>query len=472
MVFTTQKPLRLCVFGAGPGTGNLGVEALGLSLLHGIARRVEDAGVTLFDNGDGMRIAQARVGGEILRYRLCGAVPTRRIYRHDSLFRIRWSGWFGGLHPAIEAVRESDAVLDATSGDSFTDLYSRRRFRIVATEKLIALEQERPLILLPQTIGPFRHERSRRVARRILHRADMVWARDATSFETVQELLGADFNPVRHQCGVDMAFALDVEEPKPPLPDEVAELMINDGRPPLVGFNVSGLVHAGDDARQRFGLKADYAEAVALFLRRILDETDANVLLVPHVFTQPRHREHDPDACEAIAKMLGKAAEDRVTRLPDGLSPGKTKWAIGRTDWFCGTRMHTSIAALSTGVPAAAIAYSDKTLGVFETCGQGDHVVDPRQLDTDDVVTALWRSWERRRETRQSLTDHLPGVLARAEEQMDLIVQACVSPHAPPGQPVPAPGYEVVRDGLEPAGESGVRDGKKEEEDLCETADR
>jgi polysaccharide pyruvyl transferase WcaK-like protein len=261
-----------------------------------------------------------------------------------------------------------------------------------------------------------------------------------------------------------------VEEPKQPVPDEVAAVMIDEGRPPLVGFNVSGLVHGGEDARQRFGLKADYGEAVALFLKRILDETDANILLVPHVFTERGHAEHDPDACEAVAEMLGKAGEERVTRLPDGLSPGKTKWAIGRTDWFCGTRMHTSIAALATGVPAAAIAYSDKTLGVFETCGQGAHVADPRQLGTDEVVNALWRSWEQRGETRESLTEHLPGVLARAEEQMDLIMQACVSPHAPPGDPPAAPGYEGVRDTSEPgAGETGVRQGKKE--NLCETAD-
>jgi colanic acid/amylovoran biosynthesis protein len=471
MAYTTQKPLRLCVFGAGPGTGNLGVEALGLSLLSGIARRVDDAGVTLFDNHEGMRIDQCRVGGQILRYRLCGAVPTRRIYRHDSLFRIRVSGWFGGLHPAIEAIREADAVLDCTSGDSFTDLYSRRRFRIVATEKLIALEQERPLILLPQTIGPLRCERTRRVARRIVRAADMVWTRDAGSFDTLRELLGGDFDPARHQCGVDMAFGLPAEKPREPLPEEVAALMIDEGRPPLVGFNVSGLVHRADDARQRFGLKADYAEAVALFLKRILDDTDANILLVPHVFTQPGHPEHDPDACEAVAKMLGAAAQGRVNRLPDGLSPGKTKWAIGRTDWFCGTRMHTGIAALSMGVPAAAIAYSDKTLGVFETCGQAAHVVDPRKVGTDEVVDGLWRSWEARRETRQSLTEHLPGVEARAEEQMDLIVKCCVTPYGPGASTESKPGPErVTAPPATGADGDGVRDGKKEGK-ACETAD-
>jgi polysaccharide pyruvyl transferase WcaK-like protein len=145
-----------------------------------------------------------------------------------------------------------------------------------------------------------------------------------------------------------------------------------------------------------FGLQADYARAVTDFLKRILDETDANVLFVPHVFTRQGHFEHDPDACASVAATLGEATKQRVACLPAGLSPGKTKWAIGRTDWFCGTRMHASIAAISSGVPASAIAYSDKTLGVFETCGQGEHVADLRYLETGEVVDRLWESWETR----------------------------------------------------------------------------
>jgi polysaccharide pyruvyl transferase WcaK-like protein len=111
-----------------------------------------------------------------------------------------------------------------------------------------------------------------------------------------------------------------------------------------------------------------------------------------------------------------------VAVLPALHDPCEVKWVISQLDWFCGTRMHSTIAALSSGVPAAAIAYSPKTLGVFETCGQGAHVADPRQLDTGDVVERLWQSWAAREEARRSLQATLPAVLRRAEEQMDAIV--------------------------------------------------
>ena len=426
----SRRSLNVCVFGAGPGTGNHGVSALSLSLLSGIARRVESPVITAFDNGEGIRPASASVAGGDLAYQLCGAIPTRRIYRRDSLWRIRASGWLGGLaSDAIKVIRRADAVLDVTGGDSFTDLYGARRFRLVTLEKMIALEQHRPLILLPQTIGPFRSARARRIAQRILCSAAAVWARDRQSFTTLRDLLGRSFDPSRHQCGVDLAFGLEAHEPVRPLPTQVASWLSEDAGETLIGFNVSGLLfNHSASATRRYGLRADYPQAVIRFLQRILRETDANILLVPHVFAESGHKEHDPDACAAVTMAIEGLHDHRVAILPEGYDPCETKWIISRTDWFCGARLHATIAALSSGVPAAAIAYSPKTQGVFETCGQGAYVADLRNMATDEIVDRLWNSWSDREEAAASLRERLPSVQRHMESQMDEIVARCTAP--------------------------------------------
>jgi len=194
------------------------------------------------------------------------------------------------------------------------------------------------------------------------------------------------------------------------------------------GSTSAGLIynHAAE-ARRRYGLRADYRRAVVRFLVRVLRKTNANILLVPHVFSGSGHKEHDPDACAAVATAIKQLHDQRVAVVPEGYDAGETKWIISKTDWFCGSRLHSTIAALSSGVPTATAAYSMKARGVFETCEQDRHVADLRELDTDDVVDRLWRSFSSRDEIRRHLHNELPKVHAEVESQMDEIVSCCAT---------------------------------------------
>jgi polysaccharide pyruvyl transferase WcaK-like protein len=97
--------------------------------------------------------------------------------------------------------------------------------------------------------------------------------------------------------------------------------------------------------------------------------------------------------------------------------------------------MHATIGALSTAVPTATIAYSGKAAGVFDTCGQVEHVADLRERSTKSIVDQVWESYSDRERARSSLAAQLPMVLSRASDQLDRIVDLCVrrSQGAPPG---------------------------------------
>ncbi len=438
----TRRSLRLCYFGASPDTGNLGVSALCNSVVAGIGRVSATTDLTVFDEGRGVRFESILAGGRPFRFAWCGATQTRRYWRRASYWNVRVSARLGGLgNPAAERLLASDAVLDVSGGDSFTDLYGPKRFASVTFCKRLVLELGKPLILLPQTYGPYRDARSRAVASDIVRRAAMTWARDARSFEVLRDLLGADFDPDRHRCGVDVAFALEARPPRNPLPETVAGWLADaPGRraEPVAGFNVSGLIwNDPAAARNRYGFKADYRECVLGVLRRTLRESNARIVLVPHVLTPPGHYESDPAANEAVIAALRndgdervrRAAQQRLASVPAVYSdPGETKWIISRFDWFCGTRMHACIAGLSSGVPTAAIAYSEKTLGVFEMCSQGKQVADPRAEATEEVVTQISASWDARSDIRMALVEPARRTVQQAEQQIRAIVA-----------PVPAP---------------------------------
>lgn len=450
---------KFCFLGASPDTGNLGVSALYWSVVGGLARLDPGVELTVFDEGRGLRVAATESDGESFRYQLCGATRTRRVWQRRSFWNIRVSSWLGGLgNPAARCLRGADAVLDITGGDSFTDLYGPRRFRAGCAFKRFVLALGKPLILLPQTYGPYRDPRHREIAADICRRATLAWARDERSFATLKELLGDAFDPDRHRCGVDVAFALAARAPRAPLPEPLATWLASRGTDfqsvsttplpgreglgegvsvptfprshvptsALVGFNVSGLIwHDPVAMRDRYGFKADYRAVVLGFLRRLLAETDANIVLVPHVLPPLNSHayESDPAANDAVVAFLREdadsnvraAAAERVAAVPPLYGhPSEMKWLIAHCDWFCGTRMHACIAGLSSGVPTAAIAYSLKTQGVFETCGHGDCVIDPRVLDTPAAVDGLFAVWSARAAAAEALRARVDEVCARA----------------------------------------------------------
>lgn len=411
-----------------PDTANLGVSALCASVLSGVSARFPQVSMTLWDNHTGVRPLVWELGGNTIHAVCCGAYHTRRYYRPESLWKIRLSARLGGLGNAgARSILSADAVLDISGGDSFTDMYGPWRFRAITLPKLIALEQGKPLFLLPQTYGPFTGEPARKTAMRILRAAAMAWARDEHSFEALKELLGTAFDPDRHRVGVDVAFTMPVARPGE---DCIAGQIewLEDQRTPLVGFNISGLLlNRPREAAEQYGLKAEYREVIVGFLRRLLRESDAHVLLIPHVVTPPGHYESDIEACEAIATALRDESAGRIAVAPVLHDPCEVKWLIAQCDWFCGTRMHSTIAALSSGVPTAAISYSPKTLGVFETCNSGSHVADPRNLSTVDMVEHLWQSWEGRKGARETLLASLSNVLEQADSQMNEITERIAS---------------------------------------------
>jgi polysaccharide pyruvyl transferase WcaK-like protein len=416
----TMRPLKLCVFGAATDTSNMGVSALCYSTLAGIARREPDAEVTVFDNGKGLRPATLSIGDRDFEYRLCGGYNSRRYYRRESYWNMRVSGWFHGLrNPGTTAFLNADAILDVSGGDSFCDLYGAKVFRSNVMMKQMALTHRIPLVLLPQTYGPFQDPRRRAIAQEIIRKATMAWARDRRSFEVLQGLLGRRFDSARHMGSVDLAFGLETRRPK--LPAWFLNVLDGPRRP--VGLNISGLIYNDPaSAKLRYGFKSDYREIVHRLLVRLLQQTDRSVILVPHVLCGPENVESDTAACEAAIKSLNGEYPDRVILLPALYDPSEIKWIIARTEWFCSTRMHSGIAALSSGVPTAAIAYSIKTAGVFESCNQAEHVADPRSSNLEEVIERLWWSWENRMSAKSTLSATLPSVVEKVEQQMDKLV--------------------------------------------------
>lgn len=400
------SPSMVGLFGAPLDTHNLGVSALGSAVLATVAEHDPSTRLSVFDNGYGTGTDRRTIGDHEIEWSRFGVRHSKRLWRDDTLVTSLAKGLVRLPGTTHRAVRSCDAVFDVSGGDSFSDIYGLERFSAIALHKAFALSQRRPLVLLPQTYGPFTSPRVRRVAAALVRRASIAYARDEWSFERLQDLLGTDFDPDRHRLAVDLAFALPRSEHEL---DPELTTWIGAGHP-VAGLNVNGMLFNDADSAGRFGLAGDHRELCEQLVRRLV-ERGASVLLVPHNTSPAGLEQSDAGAGEALAAMVADLG-DAVRVAPTVRDASSVKGLIGRLDWFTGARMHATIAGLSTGVPTAAMAYSPKAAGVFASAGRADHVVELRNTPNTDAIEALVASFDARDEGRAALQ-------ARAAELRD-----------------------------------------------------
>jgi colanic acid/amylovoran biosynthesis protein len=423
MVIANRRNYAL--FGAAPDTSNRGVSALFRCVVEGVGQSLPESRLLVFDSGIGVRdhSTQLESGLEYSCSRV-GARGGRRYYAPGNLATMAavssLGRYVGGLHPLVALLDQCDAVLDVSGGDSFSDIYGSHRFWSVVRPKLIAKRRGIPLFLLPQTYGPFRTDRARRIARDAVLAARMAWARDPRSFEALKDLLQDDFDASRHREGVDMAFNLGAVDPGDKLGSKIRAWLQDKPNHLLIGLNVSGMIALDrEGARRQFDLRADYLDALTGFLRVVMEEHDLRLVFIPHVMSPLTSLHSDTAAGLKIVEELPPRLRSRIIVAPRNLDEREVKWLISKMDWFCGTRMHSTIAALSSGVPTATVPYSDKALGVFESCGVQDQVFDPRKLDTPAVIERLVESFESRERTKELLSTTIGVVKARATKQLE-----------------------------------------------------
>ncbi len=421
-----QAGLRLILAGAAIGNGNRGVEALARSVADGVHREAPGARLSILDDGWGVRPdTSGRYAGMSVDY--VGVRRSRRWHRPESWAQIRGAqATFPRLNGVASLFQASDAVLDLSAGDSFTDLYGPLRLKTVSAPKEAALRAGRPLILLPQTYGPFATTEARRLAGRIIRSATVAYARDPWSYRQLVEIAGPDADPSRLRSGVDVAFALERRRPR----GQVTELVEALGEETTAGVNISGLLQ-GSDAHDRFAIAGNYIDTMTALVQALIED-GAHVVLVPHVHEPGGAGESDISAIEQVRENLTAAQRHRTTVLPTDLDAAEVKWCISQLDWFVGSRMHSTIAALSTLTPTAAYAYSDKTRGVFETCEVGDQCIDARLSSGAQAVELMMTSYHARAKTRASLSKHAALTVARSRDQLRDVFDLALTPSLPP----------------------------------------
>ena len=234
-------------------------------------------------------------------------------------------------------------------GDGFSDIYGRASFLNRMNQTFLLWRANVPLIILPQTLGPFADKSNYDVAVKVLRYAKDIYVRDEK------------FVPELNKLGLKYTLTKDISSYMQPEPWDI-EIKSN-----AVGLNVSGLAYYNNFS----GLEGQF-EAYPELVEGIINhfrKKGCTVYLIPHSYNYKKpDKGDDMMACrEVYDKLVDK---HNVVVVDKDMTAPQVKYIISKMTFFIGARMHANFAAIYTGVPVFGTAYSYKFQGAFDANGQ------------------------------------------------------------------------------------------------------
>lgn len=266
----------------------------------------------------------------------------------------------------IHYLNKCNLIIDATAGDSLTDIYGLKNFIRIFLIKYYSILAKPSVLLAPQTIGPYKSIITKIIANIYLSFVKKIFLRDELSKAVIPLRL---MNKVI--VATDMAFAL------PYKPTKKLKL-----KSKIAGFNISGLIYSGGF---NLGRKDDFSyKRLCLNIIDLLIKEGYEVYLVPHVVGGIND---DKDNDTKISMDLCSNVK-RLKMAPLFKDPIEAKTYISQFDLFIGSRMHANIAAFSSGVLTIPLSYSRKFQGVFEPLGYKS-TLDLRHMSENEIICQI-----------------------------------------------------------------------------------
>jgi len=411
--------MKILLLGISPHSKNMGVGALGAGLTSAAHSGISNCMVKFLDYGKSDSKLVYRVNGNDIQVPFISLRFSKKIYLRNNIAfliamvivlkiipkKVRDSVFKTNYY--YNAICESDIIGAISGGDSFSDIYGIRRFIYVVLPQILVILLGKRLVLLPQTIGPFDSRFARVLARYIIKRAAMVYSRDMDGLKEVNVLIG------KNSCRFcyDVGFLV---EPITPAKMDIDGLEKKERKEPLVGFNISGLLNMGGyNMNNMFNLKVDYKILLDEIITFIIEQKNASILLVPHVFGSNPKSEADSVVCEKIYADLKSKYKDRIYLVRGEYNQNEIKSIIGMCDFFIGSRMHACIGAVSQNIATVSISYSRKFKGVMETVGMQDYIADPKVITKEEIIDLINIAYDERGLIKAKLEKKIPEVKAR-----------------------------------------------------------
>jgi polysaccharide pyruvyl transferase WcaK-like protein len=251
-------------------------------------------------------------------------------------------------------------------------------------EIVIAKSFGKPVVMFPNSIGPFQTCVGRLLSRYALNRCDYVFVREPISYSTAQSL-GIKKLPTLTS---DTALLFRVDN------NVTAEHIEG----PVVGVCAGVYNYTLSDEQLRH-----YVSVQARALDIGIKKYGYEVVFLPHGITGFRY-----DDLEISRMILGEMKNKKEARIMEIDDVNEFKLVLSQMSMIISLKMHPSVLGVSCCIPVLCLAYDQKQLGFFRSLGLENFVIDLREISLEALWSKMAQLWEERSNVKNLLEERVP----------------------------------------------------------------
>jgi len=313
----------------------------------------------------------------------------------------------------FDRIRESDLVVSC-SDENFKETASLLPLNIYwiftwwsmlferTIEVLVAKSFSRPVVMFPNSVGPFRTWVGRFLSKLALSNCSSVIIRDPISYHVV-ESLGIESQKFLTS---DMALLFKPES------RTVQEITNH----PIMG--VCPGIYSLSIPKQQI---EKYIAEHAIALDAAIEKYGFHVIFLPHYISGFAY--DDLEISELILKSMKHQEKARILRIDD---LDEFKLLINQVDLVISSKMHPAVLAVSGNVPSIAIVYDHKQTGFFSDLGMSEFTVRLQEATGSQLLSRIDSAWLERENIKKSLGNLVPELQETIRKTVKTVIEPFV----------------------------------------------
>jgi len=287
---------------------------------------------------------------------------------------------------SVPFFRKADLIIEVP-GEIPSDISLFSQF----SRFLLAKIFNKPLIIFGCSLGPYKHTFTEYVAKKVFNNTDLLIIRERQTAKYLDKL-----GVVNYHLTADTAFLLKNQKSK-----DTKEII--DINKPYIGLSIKGPYFSF----------SNYERIIMKTIEFLLNETKENILVIPH---------SQDDICVSN-KVFRQANNSRVRILKNNeLTPEELKEIISHSSFYIGSRVHSSIAAVSNRVPTIfLIPRNDhRGRGTMKFFDLDQVVVDPSK-EVTPTIRKIVNVFKQKDKIERKIIENLSKVKQLSRENFILL---------------------------------------------------